>query len=283
MFLPMSCTSPLTVAISTFPANWLSSSSFTPSGSLPSAIIFSRFSSSMKGSKYATAFFMTRALLITWGRNILPDPKRSPTTFIPFMRGPSITSRGLEQPLRASSVSPSMNSEMPLTRACVRRSRTGRSRQEVALVSAAAPPFLRASMSSFSFVVRSSIFSVASGVLLNTRFSQSTLMEDSTSDSASISWQLTMPTSMPELRMAWCRNTAWIDSRITFTPRKPNERLEMPPEILTKGQSSLILLVALMKSTPYEACSSMPVPMVSTFGSKMISSGGNFTSFTRMS
>lgn len=32
---------------------------------------------------------------ITWGRNIFPAPKRSPTIFIPFIKGPSITFRGL--------------------------------------------------------------------------------------------------------------------------------------------------------------------------------------------
>ena len=29
-----------------------------------------------------------------WGRNILPAPKRSPTTFMPSMRGPSMTCSG---------------------------------------------------------------------------------------------------------------------------------------------------------------------------------------------
>ena len=36
----------------------------------------------------------TPHLLPTWGRNIFPAPKRSPTTFMPFMRGPSIIFRG---------------------------------------------------------------------------------------------------------------------------------------------------------------------------------------------
>ncbi len=37
---------------------------------------------------------MTRALLTTCGRNIFPAPNRSPTTFIPSMSGPSMTSIG---------------------------------------------------------------------------------------------------------------------------------------------------------------------------------------------
>ena len=61
MFLPMSWTSPLTVAITTRPAD------FDAPGS---------FSASMYGTRWATAFFMTRALLTTWGRNILPGPEQ---------------------------------------------------------------------------------------------------------------------------------------------------------------------------------------------------------------
>ncbi len=49
----------------------------------------------MYGISCATAFFMTRALFTTWGRNILPDPNRSPTTFIPSINGPSMTASGL--------------------------------------------------------------------------------------------------------------------------------------------------------------------------------------------
>ena len=51
----------------------------------------SSFSASMKGIRWATAFFITRALLTTCGRNILPAPNRSPTTFMPSISGPSMT------------------------------------------------------------------------------------------------------------------------------------------------------------------------------------------------
>ncbi len=80
MFLPVSCTSPLTVAITIC--------------CLISRHLRCGSSASMRGSRYATAFFMTRADLTTCGRNILPAPKRSPTTFMPSISGPSITSRG---------------------------------------------------------------------------------------------------------------------------------------------------------------------------------------------
>ena len=47
------------------------------------------FSASRKGCRYATAFFaITRADLTTCGKNILPEPNRSPTTFMPAMSGP---------------------------------------------------------------------------------------------------------------------------------------------------------------------------------------------------
>ena len=61
---------------------------------LPARAPLACFSASRKGVSQATAFFITRALLTTWGRNILPAPKRSPTTFMPAISGPSMTSRG---------------------------------------------------------------------------------------------------------------------------------------------------------------------------------------------
>ena len=82
MFLPMSCTSPLTVASRILP--WALTS-------WPAAAI-AAFSASMKGVRWATAFFITRADLTTCGRNILPAPKRSPTTLMPSISGPSMTS-----------------------------------------------------------------------------------------------------------------------------------------------------------------------------------------------
>ena len=75
------------------------------------------FSFSMKGVRYATAFFITRALFTTCGRNIFPAPKRSPTCRIPPIKGPSITCKGRPYFWRASSVSTSMKSVIPLSRA----------------------------------------------------------------------------------------------------------------------------------------------------------------------
>lgn len=76
MFLPMSWTSPLTVATSTRPA----------------LVVPSFRCASIRGCRMATAFFIVRAVLTTCGRNIFPAPNSSPTMFIPFIRGPSIMS-----------------------------------------------------------------------------------------------------------------------------------------------------------------------------------------------
>lgn len=61
--------------------------------------------------------FVEISVLPTWGRNIFPAPKRSPTTFMPFIRGPSIIFRGRGYFSRfnlASSVSSTMCFSMPL-------------------------------------------------------------------------------------------------------------------------------------------------------------------------
>jgi len=79
----------------------------------------------MNGCRYATARFMTRADLTTCGRNIFPEPKRSPTTRMPSINGPSITSSGRAASRRASSVSSSTKSTIPRTSACSRRFPTG--------------------------------------------------------------------------------------------------------------------------------------------------------------
>ena len=56
----------------------------------------------------------------------MPAPNRSPTTFMPSISGPSITSSGRPSFWRASSASASMKSTTPCTSACERRCSTGR-------------------------------------------------------------------------------------------------------------------------------------------------------------
>ena len=74
-FLPISCTSPFTVAITIVP--------FWP-----------RSFFSISGSRYATADFITSADWSTKGSCICPEPKRSPTTFIPSSKIELMISKG---------------------------------------------------------------------------------------------------------------------------------------------------------------------------------------------
>ena len=99
MFLPMSCTSPFTVAITILPLLE------------PFYLV-----ALINGSKYATDCFITRADFTTCGRNILPSPNKSPTTSMPAINGPSITSSGLGNVWQVV---------IPFTRACFKSSPTG--------------------------------------------------------------------------------------------------------------------------------------------------------------
>ncbi|MNC94046.1 hypothetical protein D3C83_108070 [compost metagenome] len=62
-------------------------------------------------------------------------------------------------------------------------------------------------------------------------------------------------------------------SRTASLPRNENDRLLMPPLTFTPGHAALIWRVASMKLIAYSLCSSRPVAMASTFGSKMMSLG----------
>ena len=70
----------------------------------------------INGSKYATDCFITRADFTTCGRNILPSPNKSPTTSMPAINGPSITSNGLGNVWQVV---------IPFTRACFKSSPAG--------------------------------------------------------------------------------------------------------------------------------------------------------------
>ena len=183
MFLPMSCTSPLTVAITILPLARTS----------PPASARRRFSSSMKGIRWATACFITRADFTTCGRNILPWPNRSPTMFMPSISGPSITLIGRPPAAsiaaRASSVSSTMKLVMPCTSAWARRFSTGWLRHS-RFSSFLAAPVLNLSATSSSRSVESS---------RRFRITSSTRSRSSGSRSAyTPSWPaLTMPMSMP--------------------------------------------------------------------------------------
>ena len=67
MFLPMSCTSPLTVAITILPLLHVH----------PGGFLLALFFLDV-GDQVRHGAFMTRALFTTWGRNILPWPTGRP-------------------------------------------------------------------------------------------------------------------------------------------------------------------------------------------------------------
>ena len=62
-------------------------------------------------------------------------------------------------------------------------------------------------------------------------------------------------------------------SRTVLFPRNANDRLETPPEVSAPGRFVFIHLTASMKSTPYLACSLIPVPIERMLTSKIMSSG----------
>ena len=162
IFLPISCTSPFTVAMIILPLELLT--------------LLGSFSASIKGNKWATDFFITRADLMTCGKNIFPAPNRSPTIFMPRIRICSMTSKGCSTVCRACSVSSITNSSMPCTSAYTKRSSTVNSRQ--------AKVDLFEAISDFPDLKRSacsSNFSVASAFLLSTKFSTSSLRSASKS------------------------------------------------------------------------------------------------------
>ena len=96
-FLPMSCTSPFTVA-----------STRRPLEVCPSTF-------SIKGSRCATAVFIVSALCKTNGNCICPEPNNSPTTFMPSSRMLLMMSSGgipCAMAVLRSSVSPSRSASM---------------------------------------------------------------------------------------------------------------------------------------------------------------------------
>ena len=105
MFFPMSCTSPLTVAMTIF-------------GLVDSAVSAAE---SIYGWRISTASLMTLADFTTCGRNILPSPKSLPTASMPSIRGPSMILTALPYSLMASSRSCFKVSVRPLMRAVFRR------------------------------------------------------------------------------------------------------------------------------------------------------------------
>jgi hypothetical protein len=69
-------------------------------------------------AKVSHGFLHHPCWFFTCGKNILPEPNKSPTTFIPVIRLISITSIGFVAASRASSISKRINSSTLLLRMC---------------------------------------------------------------------------------------------------------------------------------------------------------------------
>ena len=141
MFLPISCTSPFTVASTTLCRTlamkfscWIfcacNGEGMPPSargcpsfdGRGPSELLLKI---SMYGDSNSTASRMTLADLTTCGRNILPSPNSLPTASMPAMSGPSMTAPAVPYSESASRRSASRFSLRPLIKEFCRRCDTG--------------------------------------------------------------------------------------------------------------------------------------------------------------
>ena len=217
---------------------------------------------------------MTRADLTTWGRNILPSPKRSPTMFIPVIRCPSITSSGRLTDTRASSISWVTNSSMPLTRLWLTRSCSGSSRHSFLAT-------LPSRTSDLTLSAKSSSRSVASSRRLSSTSSTRSKRSFGMSSYTSSMLGFTIPMLMPCL-MAWYKKAECMASRMRSLPLNEKLTLETPPLTWAWCRFSRIHLVALKKSRALVLCSSMPVATGNMLGSKMMSSGLKCTLSTKM-
>ena len=141
----------------------------------------------------ATACFIVRAVFTTCGKNIFPAPNSSPTVFIPFISGPSMTFTALPYTRMASDKSVSRFSDIPLINAYSNLS----SKVISSLISffSTVLPFCRF----FNSSARIISFSVASGF----RFSITSSMTERTSFGMSVYVTevpgLTIPISIPAL------------------------------------------------------------------------------------
>ena len=113
---------------------------------------------------------MTRADFTTCGKNILPAPNKSPTTFIPIIKCPSITSMGAVASCLACSTSSIIKASIPFTKACVILSCNGFSLQDKSAVFSFEVPFTVSAKSSKRSVASSRISKITSSTCSNKSF-----------------------------------------------------------------------------------------------------------------
>ena len=228
----------------------------------------------MYGNKYATAFFMTRADFTTCGKNIFPLPNKSPTTFIPVIKFPSITSIGLSASCLACSTSSTIYWSIPFTKARVILFCNGSSRHDKSILLSFVFPTTDSAKSSNLSVASSLLFNITS----STRSSKSLGISSYTSSILGF----TIPMFIPAF-IAWYKKTECIASRTGLLPLNEKETLLTPPLTLAYGKFSRTHFVAFIKSRALSLCSSIPVATGKILRSKMISSGAKPTLSTSTS
>ena len=222
-FLPMSCTSPRTVARTIFP--------------LPASLDFS-----MCGSSSATAVFMTSADCSTNGSCISPEPNRSPTTFMPASRWSLMICRALSPPARARSRSASSPLDSPSMMRRSSRSFTGRAASSAArasLSAALSTPSNRSSIAASGSYVR--LPSASYSRRSHTR-SRATLRRSSGTEASGTIFAASM---MPDVRpasAASCRNTEL--STLRAAGFRPNDTLLTPSVVWIPGYFAEICRIA---------------------------------------
>ena len=115
--------------------------------------------------------------------------------------------------------------------------------------------------------------SVASALLLRITSSTCSKRSFGISEYTSNMAGFTIPIFIPAL-IAWYKNTECMASRTGLFPLKLKDTLLTPPLTDTPGRFSLTHWVALIKSTAFNVCSSIPVATGNIFKSKIISWAG---------
>ena len=246
-FLPMSWTSPLTVA------------STMRAFACPVAPAFS-----MCGCRIATAFFMTPALCRTNGSCILPSPKRSPTTFMPARRCSLMISSGpyFSRP-RLSVPSRSLSSPSMMCRCSA--SSTGRSASVLRTSVVSAP----SGKSPMKWRSGSNVSGIPSGRSAPRRSKTSHLAASHCSTGMRFSGRIllacTIAAVSPRAR-ASCRKTLLSTARAAGF--RPKLMFESPSRIWHFGNVSEMRRMPSSVSRPRRRSSSLPVAMVKVSGSK---------------
>ena len=253
-FLPMSWTSPATVASTIF--------AFLPA---PASAL------GMCGSSIDTAFFMTAADCSTNGSCIWPEPKSSPTVFMPASRWSLMIASGGYLAIASTRVLSRSRSSPSMMWRC-RRSSIGRSASDFFAVVSSIP-----SGKSEMKWSSGSKFSALPAGRSAPRLSK---MSHSAASQCSGAMRLrgmifeacTIAAVRPRSR-ACCRNTLLSTARAAGL--RPKEMFDRPRMMPQRGNTREISAIPSSVSRPRRRSSSLPVAMVKVSGSKRMSSSGS--------